>query len=301
MTTTDATSTVPPLKSTIVRTCDTIEPREAAQLFAVPPAPRTPHVPEVAGLETVRSTLRVGEHELAVYSWVPPGPDAASRPTVLLAHGFGGSAAQLTAFVPELLTRGLRVVAFDQPAHGMSPGRSAHLVELARNISAVVRAFDARSVIAHSLGATATMIAHARGLPLRRAALIAPPGNVEHFATGFADFIGLPRAQLPQLLKEIEHELGLGLPLLDVRNLVSLAGDLPPAKVLVLHDPADAEVPYEHGRQLAHSWPGARLQTVTGLGHRRVLRDPAVIHSAIEHVEPNRSSASRESANNSAL
>ena len=264
-----------PQNSTTVRS---IEPREVARRFAEAPAVRAPRVPEVEGTPVERSTLVVAGQPLSVYQW-----GESRAPAVLLAHGFGGSAAQLTAFIPGLLEAGYRAVAFDQPAHGLSPGRYVHLVDFARNITAVARAFDARKVIAHSLGAVATLIAHARGLSLERAALIAPPSHVEHFAAAFAISVGLPPTELPALLTEVERELGYPLRLLDVRNLAGIAEGAP-ADVLVLHDEADAEVPYEHGRTLTEHWPNARLVTLHGVGHRRVLRDAAAIALSTRHV-----------------
>jgi pimeloyl-ACP methyl ester carboxylesterase len=271
-----ATTFVQPEISTIVRPY--ITARDAALRFSEPPAVVAPRVPEVAGYEVQRSTLRSGPHELAIFQWGSGG-----GPTALLAHGFGGSAAQMAAFAPGLLAAGYRVVAFDQPAHGFTAGRSAHLVDFAEHITRVARAFGVSAVIAHSLGATATLIAHARGLSLERAVLIAPPGNVEHFATAFADHVGLPREQLPALLVHVERELGYPLGLLDVRNLSGLT-DGAPADLLVLHDPADAEVPYEHGRTLVAHWPGARLETLNGVGHRRVLRDAHAAALAVAHL-----------------
>ncbi|HZM20888.1 MAG TPA: alpha/beta fold hydrolase, partial [Anaerolineales bacterium] len=56
--------------------------------------------------------------ELAVTTWGNSGP------TVLLMHGWGGSRAQMTRFVDPLLSAGNRVVAYDQPAHGDSDGKT---------------------------------------------------------------------------------------------------------------------------------------------------------------------------------
>jgi pimeloyl-ACP methyl ester carboxylesterase len=54
--------------------------------------------------------------------------------------------------------------------------------------------------------------------------------------------------------------------------------DLP---LLVLHDRDDAEVPCAHGETLAAAWPGARLHRTSGLGHRRILRDPEVVARSV--------------------
>ncbi|HEX6673981.1 MAG TPA: TetR family transcriptional regulator, partial [Actinomycetes bacterium] len=39
----------------------------------------------------------------------------------------------------------------------------------------------------------------------------------------------------------------------------------------------DRETSWSDGRAIAIAWPDARLLTTTGLGHRRVLRDPEVV------------------------
>jgi len=278
-----ATAFIQPYKSTIVRPfITTMTPREAALRFSEPPSPVAPRVPELEGQPLERSTLRVGAHELAIYR-SGSGSGRHNGPVALLAHGFGGSAAQMIAFAPGLLAAGFRVVTFDQPGHGFSPGRYSHLLEFSRSIAAVADAFGVRTVVAHSLGATATLIAHARGLSLERAVLIAPPGNVEHFASAFAAHIGLAREQLPSMLAEVEREFGFPLRLLDVRNLLSIA-EVSPAELLVMHDEADAEVPYAHARDLVEHWPNARLQTLNGLGHRRVLRDASAVADAVAHL-----------------
>ena len=54
--------------------------------------------------------------------------------------------------------------------------------------------------------------------------------------------------------------------------------------LLVIHDRDDREVSFEHGDQLAARWPNARLLTTHQLGHRRILRDDAVLAAAADAV-----------------
>lgn len=46
---------------------------------------------------------------------------------------------------------------------------------------------------------------------------------------------------------------------------------------LIVHDDTDREVPWQEGSALAQAWSGARMLRTSGLGHRRILRDPQVI------------------------
>ena len=95
--------------------------------------------------------------ELAVTSWGDSGP------TVLLMHGWGGSRSQMTGFVDPLLSAGYRVVAYDQPAHGDSDGKTTNLLEIAPTMDLIVKQegkFDA--VLAHSFGTLITSYALTR-------------------------------------------------------------------------------------------------------------------------------------------
>src|SRR2546426_767334 len=56
------------------------------------------------------------------------------------------------------------------------------------------------------------------------------------------------------------------------------------ARTLVLHAPADREVPLADAQALAQAWPGARLEMLEGAGHTRALRHPDVISRAVGFV-----------------
>jgi pimeloyl-ACP methyl ester carboxylesterase len=56
------------------------------------------------------------------------------------------------------------------------------------------------------------------------------------------------------------------------------------AKLLVVHDRDDSEIPLRDGERIAEAWPGARLEVTRGLGHHRILRDATVVARVAEHV-----------------
>jgi hypothetical protein len=43
-------------------------------------------------------------------------------------------------------------------------------------------------------------------------------------------------------------------------------------------------VPWRHGAAVAQRWPGARLLSTSGLGHRRILEDDAVVRAAADFI-----------------
>jgi pimeloyl-ACP methyl ester carboxylesterase len=201
-------------------------------------------------------------------------------PAVALVHGWGGSAAQLVPLAIALREAGCAAVAFDAPGHGRSAGRRATLVDFARALQAVRAAFPRRAIVAHSLGAPAAAWVLGRGLPLHAAVFVAPARTPEAYVDGFCAALGLGPEVARRMRDRLERRAGVRL-----RELDALEGA--PAQrtpLLVVHDRADREAPFEGGAALARAWPGAELVATEGLGHRRVLRDPGVARAAAAFV-----------------
>ena len=55
--------------------------------------------------------------------------------------------------------------------------------------------------------------------------------------------------------------------------------------LLVIHDEDDSFVPLQFGQSIAAAWPGAKLVTTEGLGHRRILRAAHVNDLAVGFID----------------
>jgi pimeloyl-ACP methyl ester carboxylesterase len=212
-----------------------------------------------------------------------------SGPTVYLMHGWGGHRAQLDAFVEPLVQSGHRVVALDAPSHGDSdPGpfgpRHGLLTDFIDTLTAVVKQCGpAHAVIAHSLGGAATAIAILDGLPVGRAVLIAPFADPIPYTVEFGQLFGFGERIRTGFLRRLERRVGRPMSDFDIPGrLGDTEDDLPP--LLVIHDTEDKEVHQRDGALVAAAWPGAEFVSTTGLGHRRILRDPEVVRRVIGHV-----------------
>src|SRR5580765_1702417 len=223
----------------------------AERLFLTPP--RAPDAAASAlDLIDARSGYIVhkGRH---IMTWRWGAPDA---PAVLLAHGWGGHAAQMRAFVFPLLAAGYRVIAYDQPAHGLSDGRLSGLPDFADVLAEVARHHgNVQAVIAHSLGAPATAIALARGLPAARAVLISPPSDLVGHSRRFARWLAIPERVRRSMQAAIEERFGVRWSDLEIARIAPRLR----AEALVIHDRQDSQVPWKQGAALARQWPGARL------------------------------------------
>jgi pimeloyl-ACP methyl ester carboxylesterase len=275
-------------KSTIVRSFALLErvapaagARWAESLWFTVPNGRRPDRQSPPGRPfqvEVHGRSVVGE----VWGERPDGgaPDRAGPPVVYLVHGWGGWRWQLDAFVAPLVEAGFRVAAFDALSHGASdpgpegPGRGT-LIEFADALAAVVAANGpAHAVIAHSLGATATAYAVRAGLPVGRLAFVAPMADPLPYTRTFAGRLGFGERVRTRMVARIERRVGISLSAFDVPAMARQVATPP---LLLVHDRQDAETSWSDSAAIAQAWPDTRLVTTSGLGHRRILRAPAVV------------------------
>lgn len=220
-------------------------------------------------------------------AWVPTWtwtPDAAScdeRATVILVHGWEGRGSQLATFVPALLQHGLRVVTFDAPGHGDSPLPHGSVVDHARALRAVANAVGpVHAIIGHSVGGAASLFATRLGVQAKRYALISPPCTPAHFATTFAQMLGLAPAVKEAMIARLEARFEVPFPEIDARIDATRLEE----PVLVVHDREDSVVAFEDGKQLARMASSGELLETRGLGHRAILRSERVIDAVTRFV-----------------
>jgi pimeloyl-ACP methyl ester carboxylesterase len=185
------------------------------------------------------------------------------------------------------VARGHRVVAFDAPSHGASaPGaygpRSSSIPEFATALAAVIETHGpARGIIAHSMGCTATAVALCDGLRAGRIAMLAPMASPVSYAGHFARALGFGERIYRRLIPRVERRVGAPMRHFDVPAL-GRAIAIPPT--LIIHDRDDTSTPVSDGAAIAAAWPGSRLHVTSGLGHRRLLRDPDVVAEVVDFV-----------------
>ncbi|HYR12050.1 MAG TPA: alpha/beta fold hydrolase [Longimicrobium sp.] len=250
--------------------------RHAASIFLTPPRVR-PNGVVLEDADAGRYALEVREGELRVAAW-----SWGSGPTVLLAHGWGGTAADMAPLAERLQAAGYRAVLFDFPAHGRSAGRRTNMVEWLRMIRAIAATVGPVHALAgHSFGAAALAIALAEHeMDVRGAVLLAPVIGPALFVDRFSGTIGLPPARAEGMMRHIAETIGREPRSLDARWAVKHLH----VPALVVHDPADREVPWAHAESIADAWPGSRLVAADGLGHRRLLRDERTLATVTDFI-----------------
>ena len=255
--------------------------RSAARLFVTP-------LPHKWSLPRQR-----WDHSWILESWsyenasitVYVDQSAASGPTVLLVHGWGGHAAQMLPLASAMRAQGMRPILIEMPAHGRSQGTQSTLPQFARAIEYVTAKLKqdgkpVHTVVAHSLAANATAYAASRALATERLVLIAPPASPFEYTKLFASVFKLSEATRAGMQKHVEASEGI----LMRQFEPSAVGPRITQSVLVVHDSKDSINPFADGLEYQQAITGAKIMQTEGLGHRKILKDENTIQTIVNFV-----------------
>lgn len=240
-------------------------PREAWELFATPPRTELANRERTLWESSTRSRMETPYGELAVVEW-------GSGPRVILSHGWGGRALQLSAFVHPLVEDGFTVTGIDWPGHGDSGGETCTALMVAGTLQALG---EVHGVVAHSFGTIGSVVALGRGWSCGRAVLLGASPDVPLRFRQFGKAVGLSPAEYDAFWTYSQSLFDPGvLEEISSHHIAPRLGHVP---ALLVHDEHDQEAEIHAAEVLAEQWPGARLERTTGLGHRRILHARAVV------------------------
>ncbi|MFK4086277.1 alpha/beta hydrolase [Kribbella sp. NPDC020789] len=210
---------------------------------------------------------------IVTYAW------GDGRRPVLLVHGWRSRASRYAGFVTALLELGYSPISYDGPGHGDTTVAMGTILDHQRIIEALAAKHGAfEGIIAHSLGVPFALYAVRRGTPAARFVSISGFGDFGYLVEKFGAELGLRPAVKNRLRREIEERLFDGDPEIWTRFSVGPGT----ADLLVIHNDVDNVVdPAQAGVLLTAYGPRARYSAKTGLGHGRILSDPAVIAEAV--------------------
>jgi pimeloyl-ACP methyl ester carboxylesterase len=267
-----------PALAAAFRTLQFLSPAQAARvaelLFFTPPRTRLTDE-QRESIERARPfTVRADGTRIAAWTW-------GDGPVVYLVHGWGSRGARLASFVAPLVAAGYQVVAHDAPGHGASDDRLSSMPQFARTLMAVVDTVGpAAGVITHSMGGSAATLAMHWGLRVPRAAFIAPAADPPAWVERFAHTLGMRDDTVARMKARSERRLGLPWESLHVPTMARRMQ----VPLLIVHDRDDDVVPFVDGAAIAHAWPGAQLVRTDGLGHKLIVRTPAVVTQVVDFI-----------------
>ncbi|MBC7537491.1 MAG: alpha/beta hydrolase [Bacteriovorax sp.] len=215
----------------------------------------------------------------AAFEW--GNPDGA---LVILIHGWNGRGTQLASFANSLVEKNFRVVALDGPGHGISSGKKTNPSHFAQFIidaqKELISTNESQAVIAHSFGGSSTVLAVSRGLKTKGIVLIASPAFYDRVVDYFVRSMNLSPSSVKIFFELVTKATGLPPKELNI-GIIGAKLNLP---VLIVHDEVDNAVDYLSAKSIHETWPGSKLLTTQGLGHRRILKDKAVITNVTNFI-----------------
>lgn len=236
---------------------------------------KRPAAENIAAENSDRSAININGEDVAVWSWGDGQP-------ILFIHGWNGRGTQAAHFVEPLIQSGYRIISFDAPAHGETPGKQTNMLEIASVVQTLGEKFGPfRSTITHSFGGMILAYAGNQGFNTGSAACICPPATLQSILDHFQESLHIPDIVLNAMKEKFYRNYGT-----DFDRRASTLENVQRLSfpALIIHDDRDMDIDWEEGKAVADAWPGAEFILTHGLGHRRILRDHATITAVTEFI-----------------
>ena len=254
----------------IDRVASGLAARMAHSLISSPPRHRPSNAEGLLRASAHQWKIPFQDGWLQCYRW-------GTGPQCLFVHCWGGRGTQPEAMIRQLTQSGLSVVSFDHPAHGLSSGKWAEQMRMAQATAAVIHDVGPiDTLIAHSLGVAATAIAlRDYELKVRRIVSISSLTDCTWFINVIGAYLGISTQTVAKARARIDANYAqpVGWDSLSIPDMLAHL-KIP---MLLVHDRDDHEIPFEHALKIHQTLRHAELIATQGLGHRRILKDAAVI------------------------
>jgi len=226
----------------------------------------------------VTGSLEVNGKSVTTYTW------GSGRRVILLVHGWRSRASRLSRIVGALQAPDATIVSFDAPGNGDSPGNRTTVLDYAEAIHQLgERHGRFEAIVAHSFGVLASFLAVREGTATRRVVSISGMHDAGALVDQFARQLSLPARVVSGLRDRIERRTFTVVD--DPWSRFVARIDDPGVPVLLVHDADDRLVRPAQLELIAADHPGpVEVLRTSGLGHSRILSDPAVLAAVAAFV-----------------
>jgi pimeloyl-ACP methyl ester carboxylesterase len=196
---------------------------------------------------------------------------------IVVSHGWGDSSHSFQQLILSLTQQGYLVAAIDHIGHGKSSGTQSHLLSFVESLEILIEHFHEEKatvdgIVAHSMGAIATLNLPLYALENKKIILISSPINFFNLMFEKVEQVGISRKLLTKVLGSISHDYGkTWQQLTSESNREKLALD-----ITFIHDSKDRYAPIADVISFLEP-ENTSLITTEGLGHRKIIGDTKVI------------------------
>lgn len=231
----------------------------ALRVFSIPRKGKIlPHQKEF--LSTARTQQIAFEDGLfTLYHWKGNGP------TVLLNHGWESNSYRWKYLIEPLQKLDYNILSIDAPAHGASDGNLFTAVKYSRIIKDTIELYQPKIVIAHSVGAMATIFQESQSVHefIEKFVFLGSPNRLEVIMRGYQSLTSFNNSVYNSLNNSLKSKFGFHIEEFCAANF-AMAIKVP---ALVVHNPDDLIVPYKAMDEIAAAMPLATTYTSQTGGH----------------------------------
>ena len=218
--------------------------------------------------------LEYKQNKIKVFEW-------GTGPIILLVHGWGGRALQMSSFVKPLVDKGFRVVAFDHKGHGESSTSFSSYPEIVRGTDLLTLHYgkDLHGVIAHSIGSNSVFKVSEYFERKLKIVAVAPMENFPLWLERMRRRVGIYEKLFARVIGKIEADAELNL----LEQCVLNYDKIRRHEVLLVHDKLDRINKISASYEIQRHLKDTSLMETENLGHSRILGNKAVVERVVAH------------------
>ena len=210
-------------------------------------------------LDATLETINYNQNSYQAYIW--QGNDD----IILLVHGWESNTSRWKKLLPFLKKTKKTIVAIDAPAHGLSTGTEFTVTNYAKIIAEMVKKYNPRYIIAHSIGGLASIYYQYinQNPAIYKMILLGSPSDFQVIADNYCNTLSLNNRVKIELEKRFAEKLTMTI---DDFSGMKFGNKIETA-TLVIHDNADTVVSLNEGKKIASTLKNAQFLITDNLGH----------------------------------
>jgi len=203
--------------------------------------------------------FEVDGHQIKSYLW------KGAKPGVLFLHGWRSNAARWKYLIEQMQDLNVDLISVDAPGHGESKHPAFTPPNYAKVINPLIKKYQPKIVIAHSVGGFVALFHHAYFKPKGiKYVLMAPTYDVMLPITEMFKVLNLSMKTQKSYVEIVEENIGGDMTSIRADKLIE---NDPPEGILI-HDVNDDILPYKDSIKLIESAPSLKYYQVESTGHR---------------------------------
>ncbi len=248
---------------------------KALQVFSYPRKGRLNPDQEAYLSQARQQRIAFEDGLIKLYHWEGTGP------FILLLHGWESNAWRWKHIIEPLKKKNYNIIAIDAPAHGASDGKYFTAVKYSKVITQVMEFYEPAIVMAHSVGAMATIYQESKAQHefLKKLVLLGGPNSLEVIMRGYQKVTGFNQKVYGSLNNLLKKTYDFKIEEFNTADFAAMIK----VPTLIVHNPDDKIVPIEAFYQIKEKMPHAESFVSPTGGHS--LHTPEVVERVMAFLE----------------